>query len=179
LRGALFCLLTILLFCPGCRINYELAGGEEDETIPDIYMEGLRQIQTTGDETSFTLQADRASFFTEERETFFENMEFQEIDETGDVIRRGSVGKARSYNKNDADLSEGVTIESYEDKVLIEGDAFTWKEGLKQLTSPRDTIVRMVRDGDTTISGTGFHADFKLNEIGFDQSVEGSLQLEN
>ncbi|MDC7222399.1 MAG: LPS export ABC transporter periplasmic protein LptC [Spirochaetales bacterium] len=171
--------ILLLFSLTACQINYELAGGEDDESIPDIYMEGLRQIQTSGGETAFILTADSASLFSEEGETFFVNMEFEETDESGSVLRRGSVGKARSYNKNDADLTEGIKIESYRDDVMIEGETFYWKDGLQQLSAPADTLVTMVREGDTTISGTGFHADFRLNEIRFKNSVEGVIHIED
>ncbi|MDC7218343.1 MAG: LPS export ABC transporter periplasmic protein LptC [Spirochaetales bacterium] len=179
MRPFFLLLLLILLLLSACKINYDLAGGEDDDSIPDIYMKGLKEIQTSGGETSFVITADEASIFSEEGETFFENLEFRETDAKGDVLLLGTMGKARSYNKNDADLTDGVRIESFRDEVMVEGEAFFWKDGLQKLTAPRNSKVTMVREGDTEISGTGFEADFKLNEISFNQSVEGVLHFED
>ena len=172
--------LTILLVLfSGCRINYDLAGGEDDESIPDIYMEGLSQIQTTGDGTALELSAARASLFSEEGETIFEDMEFRDYGTEGELLRTGTAGRARLYNENDADLTGGIKIESYVDEVKIEGEAFFWKDEKQLLSAPEDSPVTMVREGETEITGSGFEADFRLNEIRFDKGVRGELQLED
>ena len=171
--------LVLLILLSGCRINYDLAGGEDDESIPDIYMEGLRQIKTTGDGTAMELSADSASIFSEEGETLFENMEFRDNGKDGELLRIGSAGRARLYNENDADLTGGIEIESYVDEVRIEGEAFYWKDEKQLLSAPEDSPVTMVREGETEITGSGFEADFRLNEIRFDKGVRGELQLED
>ncbi len=168
----------VLFVLGGCRIDYDLAGGEDDESIPDLYMEGISQIQTTGDGRALVVTADSASIFSEEGETIFGNLTFRDMGEDGSLQRLGSAGKVRLFNKNDADLEGGVRIESYVDDVRIDGDAFFWKDEDQLLSAPEDSVVTMVREGETEISGAGFQADFRLNEIQFDKGVRGELQLE-
>jgi len=171
--------IMILTLLSGCRINYELAGGEADDSIPDIYMEGLTRIQTSRDRNAVILTADKASLFSEEGETIFESLEFRETGDKGELLRRGTAGKALLKDNDDADLSGGVMIESYEDEVLIEGEAFSWKDKTQLLTAPDGGSVRLVRKDQTEIAGSGFHADFRLNEIGFDRSVRGVITVED
>jgi LPS export ABC transporter protein LptC len=170
--------LILLAVLSGCRINYDLAGGEADDGIPDIYMEGLTQIQTSRDRNTVVLTADKASIFTEEGETIFESLSFRETGDKGELLRRGTAGEARLKDNDDADLSGGVMIESYEDEVLFEGEAFSWKDKTQLLTAPDEGAVRMVRKDKTEIAGSGFHADFRLNEIGFDRAVRGVITVE-
>ncbi len=171
--------LLLLLSLSGCRINYALAGGEEDESIPDIYMEGLTQIQTSEGSNAVVITADRASLFSEEGETIFHSLEFRETGRDGSLLRRGTAGQVRLMDNDDADLSGGVMIESFEDDVAIEGDAFSWKDKKQYLSAPEESTVRMVRQDKTEIAGSGFHADFRLNEIGFDRSVRGVITVED
>jgi LPS export ABC transporter protein LptC len=168
--------LILLFFFGACQIDYDLAGGEDDETQPDILMEGVVQIQKDSN-SRILLKADRAAFFTSKGETVFDSMEFLDYGEGESLLRKGSAGKAVLYDNNDARLSGGVLIESFEDELRIEGDVFDWKDDSSQLSSPPGRKVSLIQKGEREIKGSQLTADFNLNEITFDEPVRGMVVI--
>lgn len=173
-------IISLSSFLLGCgKIDYDLVSSEEDESIPDVYMEGVVQIQSSGpDTTLYYITADSASLFSKKGDTQFENIQFQEINMNEEVLREGSARSAEFSRNNDAELSGGVVIDSLEDKMHIEGTSFSWNDSKQRLSSPPESSVLIVKEGETDIKGTGFEADFNLNEISFTQSVEGTIYHE-
>lgn len=169
--------LLLLVLLISCEIDYELAGGQDDEDQPDILMEGVTQIQSTQD-FLVIVRADRASLYNKRGETLFEGLSFSEENLRGEVLRTGSAGTALVDDDNRIELTGGALIESLEDEILIRGESLVWNNETLLLESTQGE-VSIVKEGEKEIRGSRFRADFDLNEIAFDGPVSGVVHIDD
>ena len=170
-------LINLLFLILSCRIDYDLAGGEDDESLPDILMEGVVQVQKT-ENSLIVLKADRAELFSQRGETAFIEMEFLDYGNQEALLRKGKAGRALLKDTGNTKLTGGVLIESLEDEILIEGEELNWESETWKLYSPPGHKIRLIQKREKEIEGTGFTSDFSLNEISFEQSVKGMVTID-
>ena len=163
-----------------CSIDYDSAFVLEslNEEIPDYVIYDLKQtdIDNKGGRTVMT--ADKAEAFNLQNETKFYNIDFQQKNNKGDVTKYGHSDYGVLMENNDALLEGSVYVYSNDNQASIEADELSWTNEEKILTSHSDKTVKLTDEDGSVIQGKGFYADFRKNEISFNDSVTGKLVYE-
>lgn len=172
------CLLVpaFLMLLISCEIDYDLTG-ETTSVLsePDILMTGVEQMEVQG-EQFFLVEAESAEIFYNSGETRFKDLTFEELDPSGEILRKGSAQEMIQYDNDDLFLKGGIELEDLKEDSRILGEEFTWNSEKRLLESTPEGKVQLNWEDDNRLEGLGFSADFQKNELKFSQSVEGVIR---
>jgi LPS export ABC transporter protein LptC len=169
-------LLIPLLLLISCELDYGLTDdGMDAPRSPDVIMTDIYQVEVQGSQV-IHLQAENAEIYYEDGETSFTKVQFREFDENLKVIRRGKAGLVLQYENQDILLKDDIEVEDIEEESTITADELMWVDADRTLNAPEDGWVRISWDGNSSMQGWGFSADFSTLEIQFTGSLTGVLK---
>ena len=169
-----------LLFL-SCSFDYREAQVPEDleGTIPNIVLKGFRQTVVSKGKVVLRIQVEKAEGFERKKRTIFQQVEFSEFDEEGQLLTKGRADSVvyESDTRN-ATVSGKVMIHSLREEGKIRAESLTWNDKERVLTSPEGDRVRLEDDKGSWIEGKGFTADLRRLSVTFSGPVRGEYVVE-
>ncbi len=175
----LLCTVTLLAFFLGaCSLDYRPAQLEDDraETVPETVLIEAQLVIVRSEARRFRVSAQRVEHFPEQQQQVFSRFAFEEIDRNGAVLSSGSAESAIYFtDSDDIEMSGNISFYSYQHQAGIHADWLRWNDEQRRLAGSPDGLVRVERDGGSTISGVGFAADMRSSTVEFAEQVSGTL----
>ena len=168
-------LLSILL--GGCSIDYNEAMIAENlaEDIPDTILYDFTRVEVKDGKPLYRLQAEKAESFEKQYISNLTSVLFQEFDEEGEIITEGQADMVTYFtNTENAEMEGDLTFYSKREGGSVSGEYLFWENETKILKSKTEYTVELEKDSGSTITGTGFEADFTTEHIIFTGKTEGT-----
>ena len=171
-----------LLVLAGCSLDYRGAGYSDklSESTPDTVLYDFSTTTVHGSEPYFRIQASVASTYDKKNLTVLSGVKFEQFDSKGKVIASGTADSAVYHTDTEnAELSGHIEMYSDTEKARISAVSLSWNNSAKTLTGKTDSIVSIVKNTGSGISGTGFEAELKTRTVKFSGNVHGKWVEEN
>ena len=175
-------IILVHLVLGACSLDYRAAQVEDDraESVPETVLVDARLVIVRSRARRFRVSAARVEHYPEQQQQIFTNFTFEETDGVGAVLSAGSADSAVYFtNSDDIELSGNITFYSYQQEAGIYADWLRWDDEKRILSGTPDGLVRVERDGGSTISGLGFSADMRGSTVEFAEQVAGTLVTED
>jgi len=157
-----------------CSLGYD-GQVKEAPVLPSAVFSDYSHTIVVRGRPAFTLEADRAEVYAEEKRTVLSAVRFAEYDpDTGDLLSSGSADRAVYWTESeDAELSGAVRLESKRQEAVLEGEYLRWDGEGKRLEGRLDRAVTVRKTDGSWVSGAGFEADARRRSFVFREGVAG------
>ncbi len=181
-RALSLCTAAMLLLGTACSFEYgdsaaTTSGGTE--RIADFIMDTAEYtIERTG-EHAIILTAERLQMFESEHRALLSEVSFLQRDSRGEVVATGTCDIADiDTNQSDAELSGNIAITATVRQAQLFADHLQWDNSNRTLYSGNNEMVKVVYDDGSVVRGIGFKGDFTLQDVTFQEILEGRVQYE-
>lgn len=172
----LLLLLALLVSC-SCSIDYDEAMVVEElsEDLPDIIIYDFVQVQVKDGKPEYRIMGGEAKMFEKKQEQSISSVLFQEFNNEGEIVTEGWADEVNYFTETeDAELRGNLDFYSKTEEGSISAEYLYWqKEGSILKSNPEESVT-LREDSGSSISGTGFEADFDNKEIFFTGSAGGT-----
>ena len=161
-----------------CSLDYRPAqvGEERAESVPETVLVAAELVIVRSQARRFRVAAQRVEHYPEQRRQVFTGFEFQETDAEGAVLSSGSADNAVYFtDSDDVEMAGNIRFHSDQQQAGIYAEWLRWNDDARLLSGAPDGLVRVEREGGSTISGIGFVADMSAGTVEFAAQVSGRL----
>lgn len=165
-----------------CSLDYRPAQveGERLESVPETVLVEAQLVIVRSEARRFEVRAARVEHYPERKQQTFDRFEFRETDAAGRPLSAGSADHAIYHtDRDDVEMSGTIQFHSQQQEAGIYADWLYWDDAERVLSGAPDGLVRVERDGGSTISGYGFRADMRSSTVEFAEQVTGTLVTED
>jgi len=177
---ALIC--VFLLFVAGCSLDYSQVSVTEEmsEQIPDSVLHDFTYTVVENGTPIYRLEAEKAEFYTERKETHVEKLVFREYDSDEQLITEGRSDSALfSTDTENAELEGNLRFYTSIEEARFEADYLYWNNAEKILAGSETGRVLIIEDSGSRLEGVGFEADVKRRIVEFSGPVAGTFVAED
>ena len=117
--------------------------------------------------------------FESEHRALLSDVSFTQRDSSGEVIATGTCDIADiDTNQSDAELTGNIAITATVRRAQLFADHLQWDNSNRTLYSDSEEVVKVVYDDQSVVRGVGFKGDFTLQDVTFQEILEGKIQYE-
>lgn len=173
----LLAVLCLSVFTASCSLKYE-QDVPADEKTPELSFTQASFSRYENNDISFRLEASLLEQYKKTNLSFAKDAQFFTWDENQKLDTTGASDLLSLDQNNEIyTLFDNISISNLSNNVEIYADALRYNGQTEQLTSNRDTMVYISRDG-TQISGKGFSASGISKSFSFTSEIEGEIITE-
>lgn len=172
-----FSLIASLLL--SCSIDYG-RGKSVGERRPNIVFTNINVDRYENAEPSLLVFCERLEMYSKDKMWAGKSFEFRQLEKhTQNNEFLGKAGLALIDNqKEEYLLGDDVEFISIKDKLSISAPSLYWIKKESILSSPKDDVVSIVKEGEMSIRGSGFVAHTSSKEFELKNQVEGVIDTE-
>lgn len=173
--------LSLAAMASACSLDYQATEIEAGDTssIPDTVATHITYRVVKSSRISLQLDAEKSETYTSKKETLLNGAHFTEYDQKGDSVTDGRADSIVFHTESrDAEISGQVSVYSATQKGSISTEYLAWQDAGKTLTADPNERVIVKKDDGSYITGRGFVGDFRVKEVRFSGSVEGTYVYE-
>jgi len=174
----LYSLLVLsLILTVSCSIDYDeaMVAEELSEELPDIIIYDFTQVQVKDGKPAYRIMGEEAKMYEKKQEHTISSLLFQEFNEEGEIITEGWADEVLFFTvSEDAELKGDLDFYSKTEEGSISAEYLYWQKENSVLKSNAEEPVTLREDSGSSITGTGFEADFDNKQIYFTGPTEGT-----
>lgn len=177
LNNPVFGIIFVLMLA-SCSIDYDEALLAEDlsENIPNSVLYNVTHIEVKDGKPLYRIQAAEVASFDKKKEQHLSSVLFQEFNDSGEIITEGWADTVTYFTETeDAEMEGNLDFFSQEEEGGISAEYLYWIKESKNLKSKSENQVNIWEDTGSSITGTGFEADFSTKEIYFSGGTSGTV----
>lgn len=145
------------------------------DDIPTTILYNFTQVQVKESKPLYRITGKEAQMFKKKKNDIMTSVQFQEFDQEGTIITRGSADRVSYFSESEnAELSGKILFSSDSEDGEIEASYLSWNHKDKTLKGNPDDIVVLNKKTGSTVTGTGFDANFKTKQIQFSGKISGT-----
>jgi len=178
------CTASLAVICgsASCSMDYSEAQVSEEipESIPDARFTDFSHTVVRDGSVRLYISAEKAESFIKKKETRTYNVTFLQYDKDNKVVTEGVADKAIINTETEnAEISGNIVMYSHNQEAKITCKYLYWNQEENTLTAKKEDTVYLHKDNGSVIQGTGFTADFQLQKVRFEGSVEGTYIVDD
>ena len=174
MEKVLFGILVSLCFL-SCSLKYDEAVNAETVN-PEFIFYNTKITRFEDGKKSVEIQAENIERYKNSEVIYGKQIDFSTFDKKQALEMEGSCGYLFSDTENEVyELYDGIKMFSNKQNTNFTADILRWNSKTEQLTSGRNDMVRLEKDG-TVIIGSGFSASGISGKFTFTGSVSGDIE---
>ena len=169
--------LAIFLIFSSCSLKYD-QGHNVESTVPEFSFSDVVFSRYEDKKIAMKMEAGQLEQYKDGASTFGKDVSFA-VYEDGEIVTEGVCSYLGMDTKKEVyELFENIRIHNKKQNLEVTGKKFRWNGKNEQLTSGRNDMVKIEKDG-MTIHGSGFSASGVSSSFSFNSIVTGTIETKD
>jgi lipopolysaccharide export system protein LptA len=164
-----------------CSFDYRESRLAESlsKELPNSVLTDYRHTSVRAGKPVFTISAQSSSVFRQTHKAVLHRVDFQEFDDSGEPVTKGSAENATVFTQSDnVELSGNIRFRHLPDDFSVSASFLYWDNAERSLEGKPEELVRIRRGDGSTIEGRAFSSSGIYRRIQFDDTVQGTYVSE-